>query len=257
MCTLAVYFRAYCGFPLVVAANRDEFLSRPSLAPAWIDAGRRIFAGRDARSGGTWLGVNGSGVASALLNRRSQTPPDPSRRSRGLLCLDALRCASASAARRAVGGQSAQAYNPFNLLVADRREAWVASNHGGRLTFSDLTPGLHLLTNLDLDDPECPRISASVRLFAALLEDESLSPAKPELVARLREVLSRHDTALDPRRPGEANSLCLHAGEYGTRSSTLVFLDQAGRWTYWHTDRPPCRGDYQLLSLEPALGAHP
>jgi uncharacterized protein with NRDE domain len=254
MCTLAVYFRAFPEYPLVIAANRDEFLSRPSLPPGVIDSHAAIFGGRDLVHGGTWLGVNAHGVAAALLNRRSEQPPDPSLRSRGLLCLDALRCRSAGDARLMVQKRKVGEYNPFNLLVVDREEAWVATNHAGRFAVKKLTPGLHLLTNLDLDDPECPRIATSYQMFAGLIEERKTPAGSRQFVGRLRAILSTHDTALDPRAP-TGNSLCLHAAEYGTRSSTVILRDQAGRWTYFHCDAPPCRGEYHEESFDLDLGA--
>jgi uncharacterized protein with NRDE domain len=247
VCTLAIYFRAFDGFPVVVAANRDEFLLRPTDGPGAL--GEEIFGGRDRVHGGTWLAVNRRGMVAALLNRRSEAAADPTRRSRGLLCVDALRAPSAPHARRRIARESASDYNAFNLLVADRDEAWIATNHAGALAFTTLTPGPHLLTNLDLDDPTCPRIATSHRLFASLLESGAPAPPDPQFLARLREILARHDTPLDPRAPGLANSLCLHSPEYGTRSSTVLWLDTDGDWTYLHSPRPPCLGDYQPVPV--------
>lgn len=244
MCTLAIYFRALPGFPIVVAANRDEFLSRPTRPPMLLDAESGIYGGRDDVAGGTWLGVSRGGLVAALLNRRSTDPPDPARRSRGHLCLDALRAGSASEARRRLEAIEAESYNPFNLLVADERLAWVATNQGGRTSLQDLPPGLHLLTNLDVNDPTCPRIAGSHRMFAELLAPAAPPPASPDFVARLRGILSRHDTPLDPRDPTLANSLCLHLDGYGTRSSTLLFRSDAGRWTYLHANGRPCETAY-------------
>ncbi len=86
MCVLAVVL-APDG--LRVAANRDEFLERPSAPPAEVEPG--IVAGRDLRSGGTWLGVNRRGLFVAVTNRHAPArAPEPL--SRGLLALEALRC---------------------------------------------------------------------------------------------------------------------------------------------------------------------
>lgn len=241
MCTLAIYFRVFTAFPVIVAANRDEFLSRPTEGPALLDERAGIFGGRDGVCGGTWLGVNRSGMAAALLNRRSDDPPDPRRRSRGLLCLDALGEASARSARRRLQRVAPGEYNPFNLLVADAAVAWVATNHGGTLRITELPAGIHLLTNLDVDDPTCPRIAASHRLFAELTRPGAPPPESLPFREELRRILATHDTPLDPRGPEIGNSLCVHAGAYGTRSSTLLFLDAAGRWQYLHADGPPCR----------------
>ena len=253
MCTLAVYFRVFPEYPLVIAANRDELLSRPATAPGILDPDGEVFGGRDEVCGGTWFGVNRSGVAAALLNRRSAAPPDPSKRSRGLLCLEALRYRAADEARGWIAVERAATYNPFNLLVADASASWVATTFHDEIGVSDLRPGLHLLTNLDLNDPTCPRIAGSYRSFAALLDSGQPRPRDPEFTERLREILSSHDMALDPRSPELGNSLCLHLGDYGTCSSTLAFLHASGRWTYLHSDRAPCRGEYveQQLRWDP------
>jgi uncharacterized protein with NRDE domain len=255
MCTLAIYVGAFVEFPVVVAANRDEFLARPTSPPAVLDTGHEIFGGRDDVAGGTWLAVNRAGVVAALLNRRTGDPPDPSRRSRGQLCLSMLRAASASAAAELLREEHAEAYNPFNLLVADRDGGWIATNHRSAMSFRLLEPGLHLVTNLDLNDPTCPRIAASYRRFAAMLASDAPRPASAEFRDRLQAVLASHDTQLDPRSLETAfgNSLCLHSAEYGTRSSTLLFLDEAGQWSYFHMNEPPCRGRYRSEPVKESL----
>jgi uncharacterized protein with NRDE domain len=244
VCTLAIYVRAFAEYPLVVAANRDEFFARPTSPPAILDPTAGIFGGRDDRAGGTWLGVNRRGLVAALLNRRTGEPADSARRSRGQLCLGMLRADSAIAARAALAQESAEAYNPFNLLVADSREAWIATNHGARIGITEVGAGLHLITNLDLNDPTCPRIAASYQLFAQLLAGDAPPPASAEFRGRLRQILAAHDTELDPRSDGFGNSLCLHSAEYGTRSSTLIFLDLSRRWTYLHANDAPCRQEH-------------
>lgn len=246
MCTLAIYFREFPGVPIVVAANRDEFLDRPTRPPGWIPTAPHAFGGQDLRAGGTWLAVNRKGMIAALLNRHTGQPPDEARKSRGELPLQVLRFANATAARSWVEKEEARAYNPFNLLVADRHQAWVATNHGGEMTITTLSAGLHVLTNLDLDDPTCPRISGSWQEFASLRRNE---PGASGFREALRSVLAKHDLPLDPRLPETSRSLCLHLSDYGTRSSTIVFLDDAERWTYWHTDTPPCQSPYRELSV--------
>src|SRR5439155_1317444 len=80
-------------------------------------------------------------------------------------------------------------YNPFNLLLADRSEAFVVSQPRGEPARADrLAPGLHLLTNLDLDDPTCPRIAASHRGFAAAGDAFARDGDVDALVARLQTV---------------------------------------------------------------------
>lgn len=133
MCTLAIYYKTTADYPIVVAANRDEYLARPALPPTTLENNPHIVGGKDLRASGTWLGLSEHGVVAGLLNRRNgEQQNDPSLRSRGLLCLDALRHESAAEAVRFVERQRGADYNPFNLLIASREGAFVAYNRWGQ-----------------------------------------------------------------------------------------------------------------------------
>ena len=249
MCTLAIYFHTSPEFPVVVAANRDEFYDRPATAPGAIPNAPWIVAGQDLTAGGTWLGLNAHNVVAGLLNRRTGQPPDPTRRSRGLLCLDVLQHASVAAAAAAVCADRGDRYNPFNLLIASPDAACVIGNVTGSMVVTPLPPGLHVLTNLELNDAECPRIAKSYRLFddaRRLLGAGSL----PEFRGVLGEILADHSTPLDPRSQGMPNNLCVHSERFGTRSSTvLIHAASTRRFRMWHADGPPCRTAYTEVSL--------
>jgi len=257
VCTLAAFVRVFPGHPLVVAANRDERLDRPATPPVVLrDEPPRAVGGRDLTAGGTWLGLAETGLVAGILNRRSAVPPDPASRSRGLLCLDLLACRSAAEASARLAREPAGRYNPFNLLVADRDAAFVASQpHGAAPRVLRLDPGLHLLTNLDVNDATCPRIATSHRRFAdagAAFADDGDPVA---FVGRLQAILADHATALDPRGPG---SLCVHAGPFGTRSSSVVLVGSGGELRYLHADGPPCRTRLEPVALGlPAWGRGP
>jgi uncharacterized protein with NRDE domain len=244
MCTLAIYFRMSDEYPVIIAANRDEFLDRPAASPTTLSEKPRVVGGRDLRAGGTWLGINEHGLVAGLLNRRSEQN-DPNRRSRGLLCLDALGFARADEAARFVGTQRSSDYNPFNLLIASREETYVAYNRAERIEIVPLSPGLHLLTNLNVDDFECPRISASYAKFAELGSDPEFLRDPVGRRGDLRRLLSDHRIQLDPRN-GRPNALCLHLDSYGTRSSSLILLGRkAGREEHFFAPGPPCASDYE------------
>ncbi len=249
MCTLAIYFQLSAEFPVVVAANRDEFYRRPARPPAASGTDPWIVAGSDSVAQGTWLGVNAHGLIAGLLNRRTAAAIDPTRRSRGLLCLEALHAPSVDAAATRACDEPALRYNPFNLLLASPRAACVVGNVSTTMVCTALQPGLHVLTNLEVNDFECPRIAKSYALFDAcrhLLNDPTLDL----LLARLREILSDHSTPLDPRSSQPPNNLCVHTAEFGTRSSTLLaYSARTGRFRMWHADGPPCQTEYTEVIL--------
>jgi uncharacterized protein with NRDE domain len=253
MCTLAIYFRVFRDYPVVLAANRDEYLARPAGAPQLLAEHPQVIGGKDLQAGGTWLGINQHGVIAGLLNRRALGGPDPARRSRGLLCLDALRCSSADQALDFVAHQEGAAYNPFNLLIASRDAARVAYNRRDRIETARLEPGLHLLTNLDVNDFECPKISRAYNQFAALANDREFAANPVEQRSRLRHLLADHTTQLDARSPAP-NAICLHLDGYGTRSSSMIFLGADGRpAAHLFAPGPPCITEYKPAPL-PADG---
>lgn len=253
MCTLALYLRVFPQFPVVVAANRDEFLARPAAPPTTLCEDPLVIGGKDLRAGGTWLAINEFGMIAGLLNRRSDLPADPERRSRGLLCLDALRHKTVAEALRFVIAQEPERYNPFNLLLASREGAAVAHNRHGRIDATTLADGTHLLTNLDVNDFECPRISRSFSRFAALTSEPDAANDPPLMRQRLAALLSDHSTQLDPRN-GRPNSLCLHLDDYGTRESSLIFVNAAGRVEHYFAPGPPCTTAYAPASVPDTIG---
>jgi uncharacterized protein with NRDE domain len=246
MCTLAAYVGWSPALPLVVVANRDEFLDRPASEPGVIALAPWVLAGQDLSAGGTWFGLNAHGMVVGLLNRRCAAGPEPGRRSRGLLCLEVLQSASVGAAAALLAAAQPQDYNPFNLLVADATTALVATATRDSLRVTPLSRGVHLLTNLDLNDPTCPRIAKASSRFAALAPPPTGDAAA--LVGPLREILSDHATGLDPRAD-VIDTLCVHRDGYGTRSSSIVAVPACGAPRYWHAPGPPCRTAFSELRL--------
>jgi uncharacterized protein with NRDE domain len=246
MCTLAIYYRYFPQYPVVIAANRDEYLGRAALPPTLLCTEPYIVGGKDLRAGGTWLGINEYGVVAGLLNRRNgDANNDPALRSRGLLCLDALRERNAAAAATFVVQQLGSDYNPFNLLIAGRSAAFVAYNRFGKIEVVQLEPGFHLLTNIDVDDFECPRISRSYSHFSELGHNPDFARDPLAGRAQLGALLADHSTQLDPRS-GRPNSLCLHLGDYGTRSSSLIFLGREDSTVeHFFAPGPPCVATYE------------
>ena len=245
MCTLAIYFKVFSNYPVVIAANRDEFFDRPASPPIVIAHAPEVVAGKDLKAGGTWLGMNSHGLIAGLLNRRSEPSTAVALRSRGLLCLEALGFARAADAADYVARQSGSNYNYFNLLIASREQAFVAYNRNGEIELCELDPGLHLLTNLDVDDFECPKISAAFDHFAAFAYEAGRTPESLMMRQQLAQLLADHATQLDPRS-GRMNSLCLHLDGYGTRSASMIFLGaKPGQLEHFFAEGPPCSTEFK------------
>src|SRR5690606_21696022 len=119
MCTLVLDLEPTRERPLVIGANRDEQLTRPSAPPTvWRDGPLPFLAPRDLLANGTWLGLNARGLFVGITNRAG-APPDPSRDSRGALVVEALGHPDAATAHAALASLAPDRFNPFHLLCAD------------------------------------------------------------------------------------------------------------------------------------------
>jgi uncharacterized protein with NRDE domain len=168
MCTVVVLRRPDHTWPLILGANRDEMIDRPWRAPGrhWPDR-ENVTAGYDELAGGSWMGLNDQGVTAAVLNRVGTLGPAEDKRSRGELVLEALDHADAADAATALTHLDPDAYRPFNLLIADNRDAfWLAHRGDGRpIAAKPLAEGVSMLTARDLNDPADPRVRRYLKHF--------------------------------------------------------------------------------------------
>jgi uncharacterized protein with NRDE domain len=244
VCLLVVASQVVDGEPLIVGANRDEVLERPSTAVTVLDEGPpRVLGGRDERSGGTWLAVNEYGVCAGLTNEPLGEAKDPSKRSRGELPLELVRHTTAADAVDALLSAFRPAdYNGSWLLVGDRNSLFYVDFTGSEAEVGSaiaLPPGIHVLENRALGET-----SPKVDLVRAGLE----VPREGDQVAdAFRRVLADHRNPEGETRPNAAN--CVHLDTFGTRSSCLVRIPAGeGVPRLWVADGPPCTTAYQDVS---------
>ena len=246
MCLLVVVSRVIPGWPLVVAANRDERLERPTAAVGSLRSGPpRTMGGRDLLAGGTWLAVNEHGVVAGLTNRPAPQGLPPGRRSRGEIPLALSAASSAGAAvGRFVDASQAGEFNPCWVLVGDRNALFYLDLTQDQQTDPvALGPGLHVLENKPLGDP-----SAKVERVAGLLDGLDNCPGD-EVTARLRRVLGDHaltvagvDGDEEAQRLAQVSACCVHTEDYGTRSAMIIRAPAATAAPpqVWAADGPSC-----------------
>jgi len=237
MCTMAILFKAARNTPVLVAANREERFDRPTLPPKIQSGTPRVVCGIDRKAGGTWLGVNQHGLVAAVTNRpKTLVPSDP--RSRGLLCRELLDVGNAKeAARYAAEELSSGLYAGANYLCADADFAAVVYG-GDRIEVVELQPGLHLLTNGDLNDPKDQRQEFLRRMLTLHTLDSSVT-----FLAVSSRAFSRKPDVAGRR------GVVLSGGEYGTVSSTLLSLsEKVQHCIYQYAPGPPSDHAYDDLS---------
>ncbi|MCW3154418.1 NRDE family protein [Achromobacter spanius] len=229
MCLAVLALHALPGIPVLIAANRDEFHARPTLPAAqWADA-PGLYAGRDGLAGGTWMGVTAQGRFALVTNFREpgrHLDPAPSR---GALVEDYLRGSDSPQAYLARTHESDQAYNGFNLIVGDTRQAWYLSNRDGAPR--PLAPGIYALSNHLLDTP-WPKLARTKTAFTEVL---GRTP-QPDLPA-LFDALADRQTATDDEMPATGlpqdrerllSSPFIVSPDYGTRASSVLVLREGG-----------------------------
>ncbi len=221
MCTVLILCRSEHAWPLILAANRDEMRDRPWTAPGrlWPDR-PEVVAGRDDLAGGSWLGLNDHGVVAAMLNRHGTLGPQDGKRSRGELVLEALDHADAIEAGRALADLNPDAYRPFNMVIADNRDAlWLRHAGDGPVEVRPLEDGAWMLTARDINDTSDPRVAANLARMRALPAPD---PARPDGWDAWSALQGR---AADPGAPSPAAGLCfaLDSG-FATVSAAQIAL---------------------------------
>ena len=227
MCLIVVGWRVHPDYPLVVAANRDEFYARPTASLArWPDA-PGIIGGLDLEAGGTWLGISESGRFAAVTNVREPGMAKGAQ-SRGALTRGFL-TARSSAEEYATLLDGTQ-YSGFNLLLGDGDTLVYCSNRDGQPR--PLAPGVYGLSNHLLDSPWPKLLAARQRFSEALprLPDES---AFFELLADQAIVADENlpSTGVPLEWERLLSAIFVKSESYGTRASTLVWQDAGGNIT--------------------------
>ena len=141
MCLILMAWRVHADYPIVMAANRDEFHQRPTAPAQWWADRPQLLAGRDLEARGTWLGMTQSGQIAALTNFRDPRQVKLNAPSRGGLVVRMLESSASITERVARLREVSPQYSGFSLLCTDGRQLGVfeSVSAAGRL----LEPGIH------------------------------------------------------------------------------------------------------------------
>jgi len=194
MCLIVLAWRVRPDFPLIVAANRDEYHARPAAAAAFWKDQPQILAGRDLEAMGTWMGVSRSGRFAAVTNYRGGREPRAAE-SRGALVARFLTNGESPQSYVSSLAKSKNTYSGFNLLATDGEELWWYSNRDSAPR--RLEPGVYGLGNL-------------------LLDSEDVAESKSRF-ARETESFFAIETLFQVLAPAR-----IVAPDYGTRCSTVL-----------------------------------
>ncbi|HMC15135.1 MAG TPA: NRDE family protein [Albitalea sp.] len=242
MCLVALAIDENRRFPLVIAANRDEYFKRPAARLAWWtpeSGGPAILSGRDLEAGGTWMGLTAEGRLALVTNVRDPSHKDANAPSRGRIVADWL--AASERTDRFWMRTALSGYNGFNLVAADFRhgECFWGSNNGSYPM--RLERGVYGLSNAALDTP-WPKVELlKARLHDALEQPESVDQLSAMLFGALGDRTEADDAELPDTGVPRAVEKMLSAAfirspdmAYGTRCSTLVIAERVNRHMITH-----------------------
>ena len=227
MCLILIAHGAHSEFPLVIAANRDEYYQRPTARAAFWQDHPHILAGRDLECMGTWLGVTRGGRFAALTNFRDPRERKTDAPSRGRLVSDFLVSDQEPREYLENVAMQAQRYNGFNLLAGDIDGVFYFSSR--EATVQKLSPGIHGLSNHLLDTPWPKVARGKQRLQAALAGEfdaevilDLLHDREPAPEGELP------DTGVGADLERVLSPALIVSPQYGTRASTAVLFGEDG-----------------------------
>ncbi|PKN74373.1 MAG: hypothetical protein CVU52_06730 [Deltaproteobacteria bacterium HGW-Deltaproteobacteria-10] len=228
MCLILFAYKVHPAYPLIVAANRDEFYERPSSPAAFWGGTRQILAGRDLKEGGTWLGITREGKFAAITNYRDPAALKSGAPSRGKLVKNYLQGSSSAAAYVRKISRQADIYNGFNIMCADGTDLFVYSSRGEQ---QKLAAGIYGLSNRFLDSP-WPKVVWGKKAMSAAMSEKGA-----DLETALFALLADRKIAPDNKLPSTGiglewerllSAVFIESPVYGTRSSTVLLIGKNG-----------------------------
>lgn len=233
MCLILFANEASSRYQLVLAANRDEFYSRPTAPAAFWEEAPDILAGRDLEGGGSWMGVTRSGKIAAVTNFRGAGKVREDAPSRGNLVNDFLMSGESPDVFTDRLRTRARNYNGFNLLLGSAQSLWWYSNQYDEP--HRIIPGIHGLSNHLLDTPWAKVERGKRALEDLLVGEKEITPEQ------IFPILEDHTPAADDELPDTGVGLELErvlsaafirTQYYGTRSSTVLLVERTGNLTF-------------------------
>ncbi len=235
MCTLIILQGVSERYPLIVAANRDEFYDRPSHGPELLQVlPLAVIAPKDMRAGGTWMGAAQGGWFVGLTNQDDGVHVEE-KKSRGDVVRDVLLTCDHRAAARYLAALDLNDYNSFNLVFGRPGALFLARAHRGfPIDLEPITRDITVVSNDCAGTAYQRKGQRGAELAAAVCTDDT----DASLMRKLAAVLADHDI----REDGPYQALCVHdeGRGFGTRSSAVVLFSASGDVTYYHSEGHPC-----------------
>jgi uncharacterized protein with NRDE domain len=240
MCLIVFAVNKHPDYPLILAANRDEFYKRPTAATNFWQDVPSILGGRDLQAGGTWMALHRDGRMAAVTNYRDLSNLKADARSRGELPINYLEGTLDAQEYLSTLDKVSSQYNGFNALIYEAGSMFHYSNYEGKINRID--QDIHGLSNALLDT-EWPKVQRLKEDFAKIIE----GPFDQE---DLFSILANKELAADALLPDTGvphdlekmlSAICIQSENYGTCSSSILTISKDGNVAF--TERTFAVGD--------------
>ena len=249
MCLLIFAFKVHPKYKLILAANRDEYYDRPTAPADYWNEAPHLLAGKDLRAGGTWFGITKHGKMAAITNYRDPASLKSNAPSRGKIVSNYLLGPDSPDAYLEKLAKEGDVYNGFNLILGEGEHlVWYSNRNGEPL---NLSAGIYGLSNHLLDTP-WPKVSLSKDALA-----EHISKKKEPSPKTLFRLLKDRTVPDDSRLPSTGvglewerilSSIFIESPDYGTRSSTLLFVDRHDQVRFFERTYNPPNDDFSTVN---------
>ncbi|MGD2091450.1 MAG: NRDE family protein [Candidatus Aminicenantes bacterium] len=249
MCLIIFAFQTHPRYKLILAANRDEYFHRPTAPAGWWEEAGFLLAGKDLEAGGTWMGITNKGKIAALTNYRGREPHKNNTPSRGKLVSHYLLSNVSGREYLEELRAKSDGYNGFNLIIGGMDSLWYYSNRQNKIL--QVVPGVHGLSNDSLDTPWPKVVKGKQILEHQVLNQPEISWESIFSFLEDTEMAPDHqlpDTGIGIESERVLSSIFIKSPEYGTRSSTVLLVDNDNRVTFAERGFvPPSQRKYQFM----------
>jgi len=225
MCLLLLSYGTNPNYKLIIAANRDEFYDRPAALLHNWETYPELYAGKDLKGNGTWLGITKKGRIAAITNYRDMTKIKDNAPTRGKLVTDFLLNEMSPELYADLLLETADNYNGYNLIFGNCDSLYYLSNISKKTV--KLSKGIYGLSNHLLDSP-WPKVIKSKKIFSDIINEPN--PSDNALFDLLKDdeiypYETLPDTGLSKELERMVSPIFTVTEKYGTRSSSVIFID--------------------------------
>lgn len=225
MCLIIFSFKQNPDYPLIIAANRDEFYERKTRnIHLWEQS--EIIGGQDLESGGTWMGINKTNKrVAAITNYRDPSLTKTKVKSRGFIVSSYLKTTDNNTEFIKKLQNDRNSYNGYNLIFGDINRLFYYSNIKNEI--HEIEPGLHAVSNAFLNTP-WPKVNDSKQQLSKAFTQKDIIQASLKALANNNtypdETLPETGMGIEWERL--LSPIFVKSEIYGTRSSSILLVDK-------------------------------